>query len=309
MAAPRFLFGIDALHDGRVLVAGGVATNNGATGFLSAAEIFDPATDQWSETNSLPQPDGEFSTAVLPDGQVLVAGGTADLASGEATSQALLYTPAVAPTAPLSVSATAGNGSALVTFAPPTNDGGDPIIDYTITASTGQTATTPDGRTFATVSGLSNGTAVTFTVRAVNAEGTGPSSAASSAVTPMAPTAATATDVAPTLRFYRLPTHLSLEQFLKGVRFAVRPNKPASLQILLRGTVKQATIADAFNLTLAHKTLGISGARRSITLKPARRLVGNPSRVKVQLVIVASDAAGSVSTTARLILIGGSNIR
>jgi len=119
----------------------------------------------------------------------------------------------------------------------------------------------------------------------------------------------TAPDTAPTLRFYGLPTHLSLEQFLKGLRFAVRANKPASLQIMLRGRVNRATIADAFDLTLAHKTLGISAAKRTITLLPSRKLVGNPGRVKVQLTIVAYDASGSPSTTTRTITIRGSNIR
>jgi len=270
MATPRFLFGIDALHDGRVLVAGGAATSNGTTTILSGVEIFDPATDQWSATAPFPQPLAELATDVRPDGQVLAAG---------------------------------GNGSALVTFAPPTDDGGAPITAYTITASTGQTTTTPDARTFATVSGLTNGTAVTFTVRAVNAEGTGPASAASNSVTPTGPTLATAPDTAPTLRFFGLPTHLALGQFLKELHFAVKPSKPSSLQIMLRGTVNRAAIADAFDLTLAHKTLGISAAKRTIALRPSRNLVGDPSRVKVQLVIVAYDAAGSRSTTTRTITV------
>ena len=303
MATPRFLFGIDALDDGRVLVAGGAATSNGSTTILSGVEIFDPATDQWSATAPLPQPLAELATDVLPEGQVLAAGGTTTVSLTDASTQALLYTPASVPTAPLAVSAAAGNGSALVTFAPPTDDGGAPITEYTITASTGQTITTPDARTFATVSGLTNGTAVTFTVRAVNAEGTSTASAASNAVTPTGPTLATAPDTAPTLRFFGLPTHLTLEQFLKGLRFAVEPNKPSSLQIMLRGTVNRATIADAFDLTLAHKTVGISAAKRTITLRPSRNLVGDPSRVKVQLVIVAYDAAGTRSTTTRTITV------
>jgi len=203
----------------------------------------------------------------------------------------------------LSSPPTCGNGSALVTFAPPTDDGGAPITAYTITASTGQTTTTPDARTFATVSGLTNGTAVTFTVRAVNAEGTGPASAASNSVTPTGSTLATAPDTAPTLRFFGLPTHLALGQFLKELHFAVKPSKPSSLQIMLRGTVNRAAIADAFDLTLAHKTLGISAAKRTIALRPSRNLVGDPSRVKVQLVIVAYDAAGSRSTTTRTITV------
>jgi hypothetical protein len=71
----------------------------------------------------------------------------------------------------------------------------------------------------------------------------------------------------------------------------------------LAASAVRATIADAFDLTLAHKTLGISAAKRTITLRPSRNLVGDPSRVKVQLVIVAYDAAGSRSTTTRTITV------
>ena len=136
-----------------------------------------------------------------------------------------------------------------------------------------------------------------------NAEGTGPACTASNSVTPTNPGSGTVTDTAPTLRFYGLPTHLSLNQFLKRVRFAVRPNKAASLQIMLRGTVNQATIADAFDLTLAHKVLGMSAAKRTITVRPSRKLVGNPRRAKVELVVVTYDGAGSRSTTTRAITI------
>jgi hypothetical protein len=103
MATPRFLFGIDAPHDGRVLVAGGAATSNGSTTILSGVEIFDPATDQWSATAPLPQPLAELATDVLPEGQVLAAGGTTTVSLTDASTQALLYTPASVPTAPLAV--------------------------------------------------------------------------------------------------------------------------------------------------------------------------------------------------------------
>jgi N-acetylneuraminic acid mutarotase len=103
MATPRFLFGIDALHDGRVLVAGGAATSNGSTTILSGVEIFDPATDQWSATAPLPRPLAELATDVLPEGQVLAAGGTTTVSLTDASTQALLYTPASVPTAPLAV--------------------------------------------------------------------------------------------------------------------------------------------------------------------------------------------------------------
>jgi hypothetical protein len=99
-----------------------------------------------------------------------------------------------APAAPTGVTATAGNGSAQVSWTAP-NDGNSPITSYTITPATGSTTLTPTvvtgnpPNTSATVSGLTNGVSYTFTVTATNAIGTSPSSAASNAVTPEAPTA------------------------------------------------------------------------------------------------------------------------
>ncbi|KEO50785.1 hypothetical protein TP2_14250 [Thioclava pacifica DSM 10166] len=93
--------------------------------------------------------------------------------------------PATAPDAPTTVSATAGDSSAQVSFSPPTSDGGDPITSYTATSSpgglTGTSATSP-----ITVNGLTNGTSYTFTVTATNSIGTSPASSPSNAVTPKA---------------------------------------------------------------------------------------------------------------------------
>jgi hypothetical protein len=91
------------------------------------------------------------------------------------------------------VSATAGNGSATVTWAAPASDGGSPIIAYTVTPLTGVnsgpvvTVSGSPAPTSATVPNLINGLSYTFTVAAINANGTGPASAASSAVTPSGP--------------------------------------------------------------------------------------------------------------------------
>jgi Domain of unknown function (DUF1929)/Fibronectin type III domain/Glyoxal oxidase N-terminus len=97
--------------------------------------------------------------------------------------------PATAPGTPSGVAASAGNGSASVTWTAPSN-GGSPITSYTVTPYAGgvaQPSTTVTGSppaTSATITGLTNGTSYTFTVTATNAIGTGPASSPSNAVTP-----------------------------------------------------------------------------------------------------------------------------
>ena len=97
------------------------------------------------------------------------------------------------PTAPTKVTATGGNGQATVTWTAPASNGGSAITSYTVTASGGKTAVATGSATSAVVTGLTNGTAFTFTVTATNASGTGVASAPSNAVTPVAgpPTAPT----------------------------------------------------------------------------------------------------------------------
>src|SRR5690349_12619640 len=120
-----------------------------------------------------------------------------------ASSPSNAVTPNDLPGAPTGVTATAGNGSATVSWTAPSNNGGSTITKYTVTPFIGSTAQTPvtvtgsPPATSTTVTGLTNGTSYTFTVTATNANGTGPASAPSSSVTPNklpgAPTAVTAT--------------------------------------------------------------------------------------------------------------------
>ncbi|MDA0166930.1 DUF4082 domain-containing protein [Solirubrobacter ginsenosidimutans] len=105
----------------------------------------------------------------------------------------VLFVGAPAPGAPTGVTATAGQGSANVSWTAPST-GGAPSA-YKITPYIGaaaQTATTITGTppaTSTTIAGLTSGTAHTFKVEASNLSGTGPASAASNSVTPTAATA------------------------------------------------------------------------------------------------------------------------
>ena len=108
--------------------------------------------------------------------------------TGPASSASTLLTiPATTPDAPTTVTGTAGNAKVTLKWKAPTSTGGSPITGYVITAYAGTTAkkTVTVGNVLtASVTGLTNGTAYTFRVHALNKVGAGPNSTASAAITP-----------------------------------------------------------------------------------------------------------------------------
>jgi hypothetical protein len=138
----------------------------------------------------------------LGEDQTVGSGATPDATAGTGAKTTWLMAtvvlkagstaPPTVPGAPTAVTATAGNASATVSWTAPSN-GGAAITSYTVTpymGTTAQTATTITGSppaTNATISGLTNGTAYTFTVTATNSVGTGAASTASNSVTPSVP--------------------------------------------------------------------------------------------------------------------------
>ena len=118
--------------------------------------------------------------------------------TGAASAASSSVTPRTVSDAPtIGTAAVAGvSGTATVAFTAPTSNGGSAITGYTVTTSpaggTGTGTTSP-----ITITGLTNGTAYTFTVKANNIAGASTASAASNSVTPYtvagAPTIGTAT--------------------------------------------------------------------------------------------------------------------
>jgi lysophospholipase L1-like esterase len=89
-----------------------------------------------------------------------------------------------APSRPLGVVALPGDSSALVTWSAPARDGGSAITSYEVTAAPGGATCTTTGALTCAITGLTNGTRYSFTVRARNGGGLSPASEASRAVTP-----------------------------------------------------------------------------------------------------------------------------
>ena len=103
--------------------------------------------------------------------------------SSPSSSPSAPVTPGTVPGAPTGVTATPGNSQATVSWTAPSS-GGIGITGYTVTSSPGGNVAT-SGTTTAVVTGLSNGTAYTFTVVATNVLGTGPASSPSNSVVPV----------------------------------------------------------------------------------------------------------------------------
>jgi len=124
---------------------------------------------------------------------------TNSVGTSAASAASNSVTPATVPGSPTVGTATAGNAQASIPFTAPAANGGSPIIKYTATSSPGGITGTLSqaGSGSIIVTGLTNGTAYTFTVTATNNAGTSLASAASNSVTPVtvpgSPTVGTAT--------------------------------------------------------------------------------------------------------------------
>lgn len=205
-------------------------------------------------------------------------------------------TTAEVPGAPTSVIATAGNAIASVTFAAPANNGGSAITGYTVTSIPAGGIDSNAGSTSLThnITGLTNGTSYTFTVKATNSVGSSVASAVSNLVIPTAPVATSFTFTGPSSGNVNSPS----------ANFTVTPNNIYTGTITITPTGAGSAGLSAKVLTFSNssaaQTFSITPTvAGSITLLPTNNsTLTNPSNLLYNAKAILPDAPTSVAATA-----------
>ena len=216
----------------------------------------------------------------------------------------------VAPSAPSSLSASAGNGQVNLSWSAPASDGGSAISDYLIQYSTDGTSfsTFSDGTstsTSATVTGLTNGTTYTFKVSGINAIGTGSASSTASA-TPQASqtiTRTSTTPIAATVFGTYTPTATSSSSLSVVIAVASSSSSICSISggvVTFNGAgscvleYSQSGNSAFTAATQITETFSISKASQSVTWSPGTALLSTDSPATPSSL---ASALGSVSIT------------
>ena len=111
---------------------------------------------------------------------------TNGIGTSSESSASSAVTPSTIPNVPTGVTASMGDAQATISFLAPANNGGASVTSYTVTSNPGNlTCTVNAPATSCIVTGLTNGTAYTFTVKATNKNGESVASSASTSGTPV----------------------------------------------------------------------------------------------------------------------------
>lgn len=96
MVEARYQHTATLLHDGRVLLAGGTRNYYDNNGTMASAELYDPATGQWTSAGMMRDARCLHEAVLLPSGKVLIVGGTSGgYKYGVALATTELYDPIV----------------------------------------------------------------------------------------------------------------------------------------------------------------------------------------------------------------------
>ncbi|MDA8359664.1 MAG: fibronectin type III domain-containing protein [Actinomycetota bacterium] len=190
---PAASFGATSAYDtveGELLLFGG---SNGSTTSTSTWEWTGTGWTALSPSTHPPAQAGGSMAYDAATGEVVLLNGVTAHPTWTWQSTSKLSVPG----APGNVTALAGTSSAKVTWTAPSTDGGTTVTGYTVTSSPGTLTCTVTAPTrTCTLAGLTNATTYSFTVKATNGVGSGPSARSNAVVPsglPFAPTGVTAT--------------------------------------------------------------------------------------------------------------------
>lgn len=207
-AAPGTIAGIGALvaepGDGTIELQWETPTGDGSdtlTGYT--VERWDDDTDSWVTVEEIDDPDAtSYRVDDLENGEASTYRIIANNAFGAGSpSNEVTSTPRKGAETPEDVTAVAGDGEVVLSWNPPSDDGGDPVTGYRIEAwdevaedwVTVGTVSAPD--TSYTVTGLTNGEEGTYRVAALNSLGAGQRSSEVSATPRTTPDDPTITSI------------------------------------------------------------------------------------------------------------------
>ena len=242
--------------DGQATVSWAAAADNGAavTGYTVSAS---PGSKSCTTTSALSCVVDGLSNGTGYTFTVTATNSVGTSADSPGSNSVTPVAAATKPNAPTGVTAVRGNGQATVSWVKPAANG-SPITGFTITASPGGVVKTvgPEA-TSATVEGLVNGTAYTFTVTATNGVGTSAASLPSASVTPVGPIAN------PYVPSVAVPSKASKPTVKAGKRkVTVTWKAPAS---------NGAPILSYRVRSSAGKTMTVRGSSRKVTFKKLKK--------------------------------------
>ena len=266
------VFDLAAQADGMILVGGVFDSIDGTTRSSLGRLNSDGSLDTSFEVGAN---DAVRAIALQDDGKVVFVGDFSQLVSPVVSRSKAARVEGSSPNAaPTNVNATAGVGSATVSWTRVVGD----ISGYTVTSSPGgATCSTSAPTTTCSVAGLTNGTPHTFTVTASNSLGSGPASDPSNSVTPLEPTATptatpsvtptatpTATpSVTPTATSTPVPQPTATSTATPSVTLTATPESPTPTET----PVPPTTPTPCFGGTLDTPRVKAGVARATVSLK------------------------------------------
>ncbi len=159
---------------------------------------------------------------------------TNSIGTGPSSAPSGSVIPANLPGAPTSVTASPGNGSLTVHWVAPADDGGSPIVQYSVVGSPGGVGCVTATAVSCSIGGLRPTSAYSFSVVAWNSVGSGPSSANSAPVFPFSSKG---------LGLYTPTTVLSPSRRFYVVAAGAAP--ASSVHVTLQGAAPQQCVASA----------------------------------------------------------------